>query len=431
MRSTPAWFRRTLTYSSWPQAANAHGPFGKDKLTGAERRFLGGIPLFINVQSANAIRQAHELGGRALSYVSFMDTYAHTAGFERGTARAPWDPKKPQMLLIGKDGRFVNTPMDGTWRMWRYLVCNNTREYVEAALDLARGQMEAGADGLFIDNSGARRPCYGHGVPVGYSEGYRQVMAAITAWEDESALEKYPPEELYRRGFRPTVPSPNPRIRELPVHRHIYPGKSHAYAYGRLLEKVRRLVRSYGPDKIVVTNGAARPEAVDGVMLESYLYSWISQGPRTTWDRLKKQAEEWAPFIRKGGRVLALTYLGRSNRSVDEDALHACAAAMLSGFLWSDAGTFKTKLGDALRRLDPGARLTGIESESGIDYSFFERGLVAVNGGSRKRAAALPLPRGFGHSRLRDLIDGGCVTARDGAFRVVAPPHSGRALLAT
>ena len=104
-RPDSAWFGNVLTYTAWPQMPNAHGPFGKDRLTPAERKSLCGIPLFFNVQSKVAIDEAHRLGGRALSYLSFMDTYVHTAGFENGTARVPWDPHKAQMLLIDKTGK--------------------------------------------------------------------------------------------------------------------------------------------------------------------------------------------------------------------------------------------------------------------------------------------------------------------------------------
>ena len=113
-----------------------------------------------------------------------------------------------------------------------------------------------------------------------------------------------------------------------------------------------------------------------------------------------------------------------------EDALFACSAAVLSGYLWSDYGSFEGKLGDALRRLDLGKRLTGLSGVGSVDFSFFQNGLVAVNGGSRKRVASIPVPKAFGHARLRNLIDGGKVACEGGALRIVTPANSGRILLA-
>jgi len=66
MGGSAAWFRACATYTGWPQMPGAHGPFGKDKLTSGERRFLAGVPLYVNVQTKRAIREAHALGGRVV-----------------------------------------------------------------------------------------------------------------------------------------------------------------------------------------------------------------------------------------------------------------------------------------------------------------------------------------------------------------------------
>ena len=382
MRHIAPWFRRVATYTAWPQMPRAHGPFGKGALSAAERARLAGLGLFINVQTPAAIRAAHALGGRALSYLSFYDTYVHTEGFESGTARVPWDGRTAQILLLDARGRFVNTPMDETWRMWRYLVCNNTREYVERALAMVRRQMEAGADGLFVDNSGRRMPCYGHGVPVGYSRKYRGVCTAMPRYDETDLTAGAPPEELYAGGKRPVIPASNPEIGNLPVHRHIYPGKSHLYAYRQLLRKVRRVVRGYGRDKVIVVNGAAMAEEADAVMAESYICSW-------TWtDRKanrKELAAKWAPYIASGRKVLALSYVGHTRWGDVEDALYCYAAAMLSDFMWSDYGTGTGKVCARLRKLNLGRRLTEPTAAGEVESAWFENGLAAVNDGRRRR----------------------------------------------
>ena len=425
MRHSPSWFRETLTYTRWPQAPNAHGPFGKDQLTPAERRSLRGIPLFINVQSASAVREAHALGGRALAYISFLDTYVHTAGFENGTARVPWDPRRPQMLLLDDRGQFRNTPMDSSHRMWRYLICSNTAEYVAMALDMVRRQMDEGVDGLFIDNSNARRPCYGHGAPVGYSKRYRQVIAGIPDWPQPQVAAKTPPEQLYRRGIEPHYHTDIPGIGELPRHRHLYPGRSHDYAYERLLEAVARVVRGYGKDKAVVVNGCRGNRIADGVMLESYLYSWAWHGPQRDWLQRTGEGVQWRAFVAKGGRPLALSYVGRSDREPIADAFHAAATAFVNGFLWSDYHTCADARADALRRLRLGKRLTAPAMPGEIKYACFEGGLVAANQGTRRRAVEVPLPGRFHAGHLRDLMTGDTIARGGNSVRVVLPPRSG------
>ena len=425
---TPQWFRQTTTCTCWPQMPKAHGPFGKDKLTPAERRRMAGVPLFINVQTPNAIRQAHTLGGRALSYVSLFDTYVHTAGFENGTARVPWDPKRPQILLLDREGRFVNLTVDSTRRMWRYVVCNNTREYVEMALAMVHQQMKRGADGLFIDNSGYRLPCYGHGVPVGYAQTYRSVCAAIPTWPKGAAATKSP-EELHRRGFRPRINAMHPSIRNLPLHRHIYPGKSQEYAYTRLLEKVRKVVRGYGSDKIMLINGPTWADSGDGTTIEHYLYSWSWKGLSGRKGDFRTQASRWAPYLRSGRKVLALSYFGNSDRQVAEDVLHAWSAATLSGFMWWEYQTRGNKLGRLLRRLNLGRRLTGPQRMGPVDFAFFEKGVVAVNSASRRRAVELRIPAAARYNLLHSVIDRSKVRSRNGAFRLVIPAQGGRALV--
>lgn len=427
-KSGPGWFQEVQTYTAWPQMPNAHGPFGKDKLTPKERKALQGVPLFLNVQTAKAIREAHQLGARALSYLSFMDTYVHTAGFENGTARVPWDPKKPQILLLNKDGAFVNTHMDGTHRMWRYYVCNNTRVYVEMALQMVHAQMRNGADGIFVDNSCLRLPCYGHGIPVGYSQKYRSVVTAIPEWKHRRLVESKLPEELFRMGERPLCHIADPTVNTL-KHRHIYPGKSHIYAYEKLLEKVRKIVRSYGSDKIVVVNGKwiGDPRA-DGSMLESFMYSWISKGCLQDWNQVKA-ATRGSAYLKNGGRFAALSYFGNTDRSVAEDAFYSFAAAVLLGFLWSDAGTFKSPLGKKLRALRLGKRLTPLGAAGSIEYSFFGKGLVAINGSSRTQAANVSACREFAHARLQSLFDEKKTALKGGTYHLSLPAHSGRVYL--
>ena len=351
------------------------------------------------------------MGARALSYLSFFDTYVGTAGFENGTARVPWDPGRAQILLLDEEHRFVNTPMDRSWRMWRYLVCNNTREFVDMAMAMVHAQMRCGADGIFVDNADVRLPCHGHGVRVGYADDYRMVCTAM------------PTAETIAPG---TTRSEDPSIRRLPRHTHIYPDKSHEYALARLLRKVRRAVRQYGRDKVVLVNGTKHASHVDGAMLESFVFSWTWTGRSQDWAQIKELAAKWEPYLHRGGAILALSYLGRTRRSVVEDALFACAAARLCGFIWSDAGTGAGATCAAIRRLDLGARITDVTAQGRADYAIFDKGIVIVNGGSRARAVTVRPPQRFRHPAVRDLAGDRQILSKNGVLRFVVPAHAGR-----
>jgi hypothetical protein len=227
-------------------------------------------------------------------------------------------------------------------------------------------------------------------------------------------------------GVRPRFGLSDRTIRALPKHRHIYPGRSHDFAYDQLLKKVLRLVRSYGRDKIVVVNGHTRPAFADGAMLESFIYSWAWKGARKSWLQVKAEAASWRPYLARGGRLLALSYFGNTDRSPDEDGLFSFAAAMLLGYLWSDYGTLKSDLGRRLRTMRLGKGLTALARAGAVEYRFFERGLVAINDDPRRRAVSVPACPRFGFSRLRDLAGGGEVRCRNGSWPLALPAHSGR-----
>jgi len=401
----------------------AHGPFGKDSLTRSEFRHLEGVPFLNNVQTPNAISEAHGLGARCISYISFYDTYVHIEGFENGTARIPWDSKNPQVLLLDAEGRFCNTPMDNTWRMWRYLVCSNTKQTTDAALALARQQMERGADGLFVDNSTSRAPCYGHGFPMGFSPKYRQVLTGQPSWP--GAVGDQTPEALHRKGLSPEFWE-HDNVQSLPRHRHLYPDLSHDDAYARLLGKVRRLVKSYGSDKVLTINGRVGAQHADAVMLESFVYSWGWEGARNSWKELQAQAKDLRKELVAGTRVIALSYVGRTTRTVEEDALFACCAALNLGYIWAGGSGVKGKLGQTLRRLDLGGPGTSIDHDADVSWTWFEKGLAVVNGGRRKRTVSVPADGTS--SPLRKESDRTRVLAKDNAYRIQLPAQGGRLL---
>ena len=404
MPTTPKWLSDLSTFGAWANIGRAHGPFGKPRLNAAERRQREGIGMLLNVQHRSAVAQAHAMGAKALSYLSFYDTYVHTTGYENGTARIAWDAKCPQMLLLDEQHRFVNTPMDATWRMWRYLVCNNTKEVVERCLAMVRQQMERGADGIFVDNADSRLPCHGHRVSVGYSRRMRMVCVGMPGADAD---------QLAHTG-------------DMVRHTHLYPRQSHDYALVKLLRKTRRLVRSYGRDKVVVVNGNTFAEHVDGGMLESFIYSWAWKGRRQSWTEIQRDAKKWRSYLRRGGCILALSYLGRTRRSIVEDAAFAYAAARLCGYAWSDAGTGKGAQCAALRRLELGPRIRGPVHADGVPHAVFDRGIVALNATSRPRAVRIRLPQQFAHREVMDLVTSRRKIQSHQEIRLHVPAQAGR-----
>lgn len=428
--STPAWLRDLSGLSRWPQQERAHAPFGKLELNEGELAALSGIPAFINVQSAGAISQAHAIGARAISYLSFKDIYVHTDGYENGTGRVAWDPRKAAMLLVDWQGRFVNTLMDGTIRMWRYQVCNNTAEYRDAALAMVRRQMDGGADGVFVDNSYGREPCYGHGLPIGYSSVYRGVCAAVPVWDDPEQARTTPPEELYRQGVFPHCPSRDTRaLAELPAHRHLHPDKSNEEAYGELLKSVRAMVKRYGEDKAVILNGGPENPFVglsDACMLESYCCSWIHDTRAYDWEGLKTWARETRHIIDSGKTVIALSYLGHTGNPVEEDALYCAVSAHLNDYAWTDYGTGEGPFCAVLRRFDIGKRLTVNQRRDPCEYAFFENAVLVINPSRQAQCLDIPLPPGVRPDSVRDMLESHTIKAEHNAVALTVPADSAR-----
>ena len=398
-----AWLANLSSYAFWP------GDETPERMDGVLKKLRGFQMVVVHLRSApETIRRLHMQNTRVLSYISFMDTYVMPHGW--GVyGRVPWDPNQPQILLIGRRHRFINTAMGPVYRMSRFLVCNNTQQYVDAALAAVRLRMERGADGIFVDNSGRRQKCFGHNVPVGYHKRYGVVC------------------ELPLKKGRP--PRKNPMLTKLPKHTHLYPDKTHDYAYGKLLEKVRTLVRRYGQDKVIVLNAGLRyADRSDGNLLESHLFSTAWTGPRYTWEQLKQRAAKYTPLVKKGHAILALDYLGKTRKSVMEDAMLAYATSRLTGLIWY-GGNRQDERFQRMVHLQPGEQLTKRISAGHADYAVFENVVIAVNGGIEPASVVLRPPAAFTAAALENLFTATRIPRTAEGFRVTIPPGTGRVYL--
>jgi hypothetical protein len=115
---------------------------------------IKGVELISHVpHSKIGFKQAHEQGFKVIPYVHFADIHSYYADQEVFLFQ------HPEILLKDDKGKWVHLPMDGTDRMYRYLVCANSPSYWKLSLAYVKKLMDWGADGLFIDNVGSREPC--------------------------------------------------------------------------------------------------------------------------------------------------------------------------------------------------------------------------------------------------------------------------------
>ena len=397
----PSWFRRISV------AGRAVPRFFQESARRDEH--LESIPLLINANTRAEVNQAKTFGCKCLSYIALRDLFVTEQGSTPANPhrRVKWDKRRPGMLLLDTNGRLVNTFMDGSKRMNRYLTCANTAAYCDAAMQLVKKTMDMGTDGLFIDNAGARQECYGHNIAVGYSEKYRTVIAAAP-------------------GERPS----DPEIGKLSVHEHLHPGLDQNSAFARLLRAVLQRVGTYGKDKIVVVNGMTFIGCADGAMWESFVCSWAWKGKRLAhWAEAKQRARELKAQLDAGKRIIALTYLRNTATTIKDDAYFCYAAARMLDFIWTDCQTMGKNEANRLYAIDLGEPQTPLRTTSGMEYRIFEGGLLALNAGPHTIKAGLRLGPLSGRRTFEDTYAKTRIQADRRALPVDLPPESGRVYL--
>jgi len=388
--SSPRWLSEAEIVCYWNSKWNT---------TGVDAEHMAGIPLLLNVQEKSHLEDAHRNGFRTITYIGCMDTFVDETGFEGRSYRLPFQKEYADVLLMDENGHFVNTLMDGTYRMHRYLICANSKTYVQKMSEYIRNIMDMGSDGLFIDNIGKRKECSGHGLRVGYSERYKTIIA-------ESPKVKQYDRELER----------------LPVHTHIYPHQGHNYAFREFLLQIQNLVKSYSEDNIIIHNGSSDfADCADGIMIESYICSWAWEGRRENWSQLKELAKRYEPHLSAGGQIIALSYLGRTQTTVKDDAYFCYAAARLSGFIWVGDDAAKE-----LYRVHLGEPLSALICSDGIDYRIYRNGIIAMNGDNFDQTITIAMPSEADFKAVFDLYDERLINVSEGNLQLSIPACSGR-----
>jgi len=342
---------------------------------------IKGIPLISHVpHSKKAFEEAHKQGFRVIPYVHFTDIHTFYADQD------VFMFQHPEVLLKDERAHWVHIPMDGSDRAFRFLTCANSPSYWKMSLDYVKKMMDWGANGIFIDNVGKRVPCFGP---------------------------KYD-------GRNPEFPPYN--------HEHLFPDASHDYAWDRLLQAMRTLVKSYGEDKIVLLNsgiGTQFQKNGDCCMWESFIYSWAWEGRRHTWADVKKRAQENEWFLKAGRRIDALSTINRSRPQAKDDAFWAFSAARLVDFIWS-AGLSGTGA-EVLYQAHMGKGLEPFMETNGLVYRTFENGIIVLNDSDEDKNTEIPVFAGFRDKRLMDLYnDSQILQVRNKKLKVSVPKKSAR-----
>ncbi len=343
---------------------------------------IQGVALISHVpHSKKAFEEAHKQGFRVIPYLHFTDIHTYYADQD------VFMFQHPEILLVDAEGRWVHIPMDGSERIFRFLTCANSPSYWKLSLAYVKKMMDWGADGVFIDNVGKRAPCFATKLP----------------------------------------PVRNPEFPPY-VHEHLFPDTTENYAWDRMLQTIRALVKSYGEDKIVVLNsGISTSLQKDGdcCMWESFIYSWASQGRRHTWEDVKKRARDNAWFLKAGRRITALSYLDTTRKEVKEDAFWAFSAARLVDFIWWT--TLNGTGAEILYRAHMGKGLEPLEETHGLAHRTFENGIIVLNDSTGVQTVEMSLPAGFRGDRLLDLFNNGqAVQVKKGKVRLTVPGKSAR-----
>jgi len=356
-----------------------------EKVTGIDAESVRGVPLLSHVpHSPETFRLAHEHGIRAIPYVHFMCIHTNYADQD------VFYFEHPEILMKDAKGHWVHTGMDGSDRLHRFRTCANSPSYWKLSLAYVKKMMDWGADGVFIDNAGRRPPCFAPNF-----------------------------DKVRNPEFEPYV------------HEHLFPNASHDYAWGRFLEAVRALVKSYGEDKIVVLNsGIGDPwqSVGDCCMWESFIFSWAWEGRRHTWNDVKAKAKANQWYLDAGRRIVALAFLDPQRHDMKNDSFWAFACARLVDFvLWANFDHTEVEF---LNRVRLGSGLGPYQESEQIAHRFFENGLIVLNDSLEDREITLHVADKFTPAQLLDLNDGKkTVPVNKGVVKVHVPSKMARILM--
>jgi hypothetical protein len=346
---------------------------------------IKGVPLFVQApHSKAAYEEAHKQGIRVIPYVHFTDIHTNYADQD------VFYFMHPEIILKDAKGNWLHMPMDGSNRMFRLLTCANSPSYWKLSLAYIKKMMDWGADGIFLDNVEDHR------------------------------------EDCFATKF-------NVRNPEFPAyeHEHLFPDATQDYAWDRLLQAIRSLVKSYGEDKIVLINSGIDTQfQKDGDCdeWESFIYSWAWEGRRQTWADVKKLAKNNEWYLNAGRRITAKSFLNKSRKEIKDDAFWAFSAARLVDFIWWAELTGTGA--EALYQAHMGKGLEPFKETNGLAFRSYENGLIVLNDSEEDKNVELTLAAGFKPKQLQNLYDGSqIVQIKNKKIKVSVPKKTARVYL--
>lgn len=349
---------------------------------------IKGVPLISHVPHYKmAFNEAHKQGFKVISYLHFRDIHSYYADQDVFLFQ------HPEILITDKDGKWSHLLMDGTQRFYRYRTCANSPSYWKLSLDYVKKMMDWGADGIFIDNVSGRGSVECHA----------------------GGFENSPSNRLRNPEFAPYT------------HDHLFDANQE-YAWARMLQAIRALVKTYGDDKVVVLNYSGPNNDIlnqgDGGMKEGFLFSWVSKGRHGTWEDVKKGAQGYQDYLSSGRRITALSYLNASSKEAKDDAFWTFSSANLVDFvLWATLnGTGAESLYQV--RLGKGEP---IKEANKIVSRAYENGFIVLNDGTEDQHIELTLPRNLKKDHLLDIYnDSQNIKINRGKVKVFVPAKMAR-----
>jgi hypothetical protein len=277
--------------------------------------------------SEKLLKKYHGMGTKVMPYVNFME-------------KRKLEEKHPEWILINKEGKRQRSDWAVSHNIpGLFFTCMNSQAYHDFALSEVRRIMDMGYDGVFVDNVIWVEPCYGDGVAG---------------------------------------------------HKHTWKDKTNTQCFYELVEKIYKVVKSYGDDKAVMINSANDEQLwqfCDSQMDEKIMFGGDTTERWIRWNRAMIRYWQHLGVAVKHGKVpvtLDRFDVTTNTKKMLNGAFMTYSATMLYDTLWTDSMSmlrdhFLHKAAKILYTLDLGKPLTEPIEYDSIFYRKFENGIVVIN----------------------------------------------------